>query len=335
MRCLLFGTGPFAVPAFENLIQSRHRVIGLVTRPVEDSGKRRKTAENPTRDLALQKQLQIFSPDNVNDAEAIRWLQEQQVDLHVVCDYGQILSNQCLATARLGGINLHGSLLPKYRGAAPIQWAIYQGETETGVTVIHMTPKLDGGPILTSASLPILVEDTSETLEPRLARLGIEPVMEAIELLEKWDGKAQVGKSQDPKLASLAPRLRKDDGQIDWRRTADQIVNQIRAFQPWPGSFTTLADPTLKQPLRLIFSKAKTVSSAEIGIPEDLSPEINRMLPGSIILCDQNQLVCQTGGGYLSILEIQPAGKKPMAVAEFLRGQRLSAGMRMGTGHNG
>lgn len=328
MKCLLFGTGPFAVPAFKFLIESEHEVLGLVTRPVEDSGKRRKSSENPTRDLGLAKALPIFAPTNVNSAESMDWLNQQQADLHIVCDYGQILSNDCLATARLGGINLHGSLLPKYRGAAPIQWAIYQGETETGVSVIHMTPKLDGGPILASASLSISPEETAETLEPRLAQLGIDPVLKAIELLATWDRRSQIGSIQDPKLASLAPRLKKSDGEINWQAPANQIFNQIRAFQPWPSSYTTLTDPTLKQPLRLIIQKAKPVSAVEIRPTEMLDPQAS--LPGTIIQCDKQQLVCQTGNGGLSILEIQPAGKKTMAITEFLRGQRLSVGMRLG-----
>ncbi|MFM7740554.1 MAG: methionyl-tRNA formyltransferase, partial [Planctomycetota bacterium] len=186
MRIVMFGTGPFAVPTFEQLLKSpTDEVVALVTRPVDPSGQRRKSSANPTRDSALAHNasgvrasevrasgvrsaaLPILVPLDANAAEFVAALRELKPDLLVVCDYGQILSNECLSTAPLGGINLHGSLLPKYRGAAPIHWAIYKGETTTGISVIHMTGKLDGGPILTRAAMAIAADDTTESIEPR------------------------------------------------------------------------------------------------------------------------------------------------------------------------
>ena len=255
MKLILFGTGPFAVPSFKSLIDdSSHEVVALVTRPIADAGKRRKTAENPTRDLGLAEGLTVLDPADANDSAFVKTLADYQADLFVVCDFGQILSNDCLSAAKLGGINLHGSLLPKYRGAAPINWAIYHGDETTGVTIIHMTPRLDGGPILVTAETAIGPTETAEQIEPRLANLGVQPVHDAISMLEKWDGQSTIGQPQDQTLATKAPRLKKAQGLIDWTQSASQIINHIRAFQPWPGTFTHWHGP--KQPLRLIVHAA-------------------------------------------------------------------------------
>jgi methionyl-tRNA formyltransferase len=320
MRIIMFGTGPFAVPTFKSLIESPHDVLTLVTRPILDSGKRRKSSENPSRDVAQQKGIPILEPPSCNDGEFVHHLASLEADLFVVCDYGQILSKACLGTSRLGGINLHGSLLPKYRGAAPIAWAIYHGEHETGVTIIHMIPRLDAGPCLVQASIPINPQDTTETMEPRLAELGVRPVHESIEMLQQWDGQSELGQRQDPQLATRAPRLKKADGLIDWTRTAVEISNQIRAFQPWPGSFTHWnADPT-KPPMRWILLEANPVQA------DDLEHETQTCPAGGIAFCRKNRLWVQTGEGILSIDRIQPAGKRGMLIGEFLRGRQPKSG---------
>ncbi|MCP4476742.1 MAG: methionyl-tRNA formyltransferase [Planctomycetaceae bacterium] len=312
MRLIMFGTGPFAVPTFEALIQSPHEVVALFTRPIADSGKRRKTAENPTRDVAESAGLSVFDPMNVNDSESVEQLLKFEADLFVVCDYGQILSRECLAASKLGGINLHGSLLPKYRGAAPINWAIFQGEPVTGITIIHMTAKLDGGPCLIKAETEIGSQETAEQIEPRLAKLGVTPVLEAIDILENWDGNSPIGQIQDPAQATRAPRLKKSDGKIDWSRSAVEIVNQIRAFQPWPGSFTNWHNEKLKQPLRLIIHQATALP--ELG-------DFGAKAPGSVLVSDGNALVIQSGTGPISIDTVQPAGKRAMPIGDFLRGR--------------
>ena len=308
----MFGTGPFAVPTFEALIQSPHEVVALFTRPIADSGKRRKTAENPTRDVAESAGLSVFDPMNVNDSESVEQLLKFEADLFVVCDYGQILSRECLAASKLGGINLHGSLLPKYRGAAPINWAIFQGEPVTGITIIHMTAKLDGGPCLIKAETEIGSQETAEQIEPRLAKLGVTPVLEAIDILENWDGNSPIGQIQDPAQATRAPRLKKSDGKIDWSRSAVEIVNQIRAFQPWPGSFTNWHNEKLKQPLRLIIHQATALP--ELG-------DFGGKAPGCVLVSDGNALVIQSGTGPISIDTVQPAGKRAMPIGDFLRGR--------------
>lgn len=319
MKLVLFGTGPFAVPSFENLIQSDHEIAALVTRPISDSGKRRKTAENPTRDLGEANGLKILDPQSINTNDAVAALEAFSADLFVVCDYGQILSKEALGTAKLGGINLHGSLLPKYRGAAPIHWAIYNGDSVTGVTIIHMTPRLDGGPTLVKVETEIGDEETTEQIEPRLALLGVDAVNQSIEMLQAWDGTSEIGVKQKQSEATKAPRLSKSDGRINWERTAIEIKNQIRAFQPWPGTFTTWQQDG-KPEQRLIIHKATVASDQE-----------SRSEPGTVTVSDKTDLVVQTGAGQLALNMVQPAGKKPMPIADYLRGNPPKVGCVMGS----
>ena len=325
MKIVMFGTGPFAVPTFEYLLQSSHNVVELVTRPIDDSGQRRKSAANPMQDVAVKFGVPIFDPRDANATESIAHLKQLHADLFVVCDFGQLLSRDCLGAGRLGGVNLHGSLLPKYRGAAPINWAIYRGDAVTGVSVIHMTGKLDGGPILTEAQLAIEPGETTGELEPRLSRLGVEPVARAIEMLASWNGHDEIGRRQDPALATHARRLRKDDGLICWTRPANRIVDQVRAFQPWPGTFTSLQRPS-GQPIRIIVLRASSIDE-EINLqqdPHDPAPPLAQ--PGKVAYVDKKKLWVHTGRRLLSLDEVQPAGKKPMPIDAFLRGCLVRAG---------
>lgn len=328
MRIVMFGTGPFAVPTFTRLLQSHaDEVVALVTRPIDDPGQRRKSAANPMRDAAEAcnaqrspgQQLPILAPPDANATQFVSELRGWQPDLLVVCDFGQILSAECLGTARLGGINLHGSLLPKYRGAAPIHWAIYKGETTTGVSVIHMTGKLDGGPVLTQAATAIAPTETTETLEPRLAQLGVDPVFEAIDLLRHWDGLSLLGHAQDPAAVTHARRLRKEDALLKWKRSAWQLANQVRAFQPWPGTYTLIRRNS-GEPQRLLVLSA-TVAASE-------TPAM--AAPGEVVLVGPSALQVATGAGVLALELVQPAGKKPMAIDAFLRGNPIKVGDRLG-----
>jgi methionyl-tRNA formyltransferase len=318
LSIIMMGTGPFAVPTFEALVDSPHRVLGLVTRPDHPvHGRPRQSApRNPMREAAQRRGIEVFEPENINTTEAQEQLRSWGADLFVVCDYGQILSRETLALARLGGINLHGSLLPKYRGAAPIQWAIYCGETETGVSVIHMTPRLDAGPVLVQKRLAIEPHETAGQLEPRLAALGPAAVLEAIELLAA--GKTD-GIPQDTAQATKAPRIKKIDGLIDWRRSAEKIRNQVRAMDPWPKTYT-LAPRGEGQPLRIVLD-AVAVKSDGGSVP-----------PGTIIAADvaAGELVVACGQGALAIIRLQPEGKRSMTAGEFLRGHPLHAGGRLG-----
>jgi methionyl-tRNA formyltransferase len=289
------------------------------------------------RDVAESRGLPVHAPDSINSDEGKRLIAQLAPELLVVCDYGQILAADVLGLTPLGGINLHASLLPKYRGAAPIHWALLNGETETGVTVIHMTPRLDAGPILAARSTLIGSEVSQPELEARLAVLGIEPVHEAIERLAHWDRLSPLGVPQDARHATSALRLRKEHGAIDWTRTAEQIRNQVRALKPWPGTYTFWHRPG-EEPLRLVIDEVSVlgrgykaaVRGAGLESEASLAPAPVEHQPGHVMLCDGKQLIVATGEGGLSILSLQPAGKKVMPVDQFLRGYHLRVGDRLG-----
>lgn len=307
----MMGTGPFAVPTFRALVASRHDVPVLYTQPL-----RGKPGEqvNPMRAAAEELGVEVRAAPDINQESAVAELQQLDADLLVVCDYGQILSAAALAAARLGGINLHGSYLPKYRGAAPIQWAIFHGESTTGVSVIHMTPRLDAGPCLVQLEEPIRDDDDSVSLEKRLSERGVATVLESIQMLADWNGEDDIGVVQDNRHATKAPRLKKNDGRIDWRRSAVEIERQLRAFTPWPGTFTFV--PRRKgDPQRLIVAALEVLT----GVASDRDP-------GTVLVAEGDQLHIATGDGVLAIREVQPAGKRSMQVDEYLRGSPLAAG---------
>jgi len=313
------GTGPFAVPMFRAILSSRHRAAALVTRPDRPAHRRERAPVNPMRDVARENGLEVFEPESINSPQAQAWLREKLADLFVVCDYGQILSRETLALASVGGINLHASLLPKYRGAAPINWAIYHGEAETGVTVIHMTPQLDAGPALVQQRTPIGLNETAPELESRLADLGAGAVLESIDILAR--GKHGAGIPQDSKLASKAPRLKKEDGLVDWSCSAAEISNQVRAFEPWPKTFT-FWQRAGHEPLRLILEQVQ---------PLDSIPAVSgATAPGLVVQADEHRLVVACGQGALQVETLQPSGKRAMSAGEFLRGHPLKVGEKLG-----
>ena len=318
----MMGTGPFAVPTFRALMPL-YSIPLLVTRPTVVV-KRGTPPPNPMRKAAESLGVPVLDPPSVNDSSFIETLLSYSADLFVVCDYGQILSRQCLAAARLGGINLHGSLLPKYRGAAPVNWPIYFGETSTGVSVIHMTPKLDGGPILSRAATDIGENETALQLETRLSQIGVRCVLEAIEQLEKWNGTDPIGEVQDSSKATPARRLKKSDGLIDWSRSAFDIKNQIRAFDPWPASFSFWHRSNGKT-VRLILHRVSVLDASQVEKIQHADA-----VAGQVVVTDRQQLVLKTGDGLISIESVQPSGKRPMEIAEFLRGYSVELGDRFG-----
>jgi methionyl-tRNA formyltransferase len=332
MRMILLGTGPFAVPTCQRLLADGHDIRLVVTRPVADPNAK-KQPPRPVHSWASAAGLEIYEPASINTPEAIERLAGLQADLLFVCDYGQILSNDCLRTTRLGGINLHGSLLPRHRGAAPVQWTLLSGDTEAGVTVIHMTAGLDAGPALAVARTPIASDETSEQLEPRLAELGVAATLEAIELLANWDSTSPIGSIQDRSLVTKAPRFAKSDGQLDFRDTAVQLERQVRACQPWPSTFAELAWPEGKQ-MRLLIKAARATSAA--------IPALQDAPAGTVAVVSANELGEElrqgrswappwqrmlgvaTGAGTLLIAHVGPAGKRDMSVDDFLRGHPIS-----------
>jgi methionyl-tRNA formyltransferase len=324
----MLGTGPFAVPTFRALLSSHHRVAALVTRPAKAPRDRRGASPaGPMQAVADEHGLPVLAPENVNADEARHDLARFDPDLLVVCDYGQILSPAVLAVARLGGINLHASLLPKYRGAAPINWALYHGETETGATVIHMTPQLDAGPCIAQRATPIGPDETAVELENRLAELGAPLVLRAIDELS---GGHATPIPQDPRLACRAPRLKKSDGQIDWTRSAEAIRNQVRAFQPWPRSYSALfrqAAGSPAEPLRVMVDRVGVVDAG--SVPETGGAVDHATCPpGTIVVADGAALVVATGSGWLRLETLQPAGKRSMASRDFQHGYHPHPGDR-------
>ena len=315
-RLVLMGTGPFAVPSFEALRAAGHEIALVVTKPQPPIKSRKGPPPNPVRQWAEECGLPIFDPPTINDEAAIREVAAKNPDLLVVCDYGHILKPAALATAQLGGINLHGSLLPKFRGAAPVQWALLSGEPFTGVSVSHMTPRLDGGPVVVTRQTAIGNDETAGQLEDRLAQLGVEATLEAIGILSDWDGESILGEQQEAAKVTKAPRLSKADGNIDWGRTARELDWHIRGMQPWPAAFTHLVIGEGKPPVRLVIR--------EIEITETASGDRS---PGEIVLNDGFQVA--TADRLVLIKRLQPAGKKEMAGTDFLRGHQPPPGSKL------
>ncbi len=315
MRLIMMGTGPFAVPTFQQLYAARHDVVLLVTKPLRSHRGKELEPVSPIRDIAHEHATPVFDPENINAPEAQKRMLVAGADLLVVCDYGHILGPETLATARLGGINLHGSLLPKYRGAAPINWAIYHGETVTGVTVIHMTPKVDAGPCIAQVEVSIGPDETAVELEPRLAEAGGWLVRRTIDAVVEGRLEAL---PQNPALASKAPRLKKTDGAIDWTRPAICLKNQVRALEPWPRTYT-FWHRTNGEPMRMILGPLDVVES----------PAQPRA-PGTVLHAAGDRLVIAGGQGAVALRSIQLAGKRAMGVAELLRGHPIQPGERFG-----
>ncbi|HEY6564705.1 MAG TPA: methionyl-tRNA formyltransferase, partial [Pirellulaceae bacterium] len=269
MKIVVLATGGFAVPSLRWLAHSRdHEVVSFVTRPVRTRPGRRDPPPAPAPAAAQEFGWPIHTPTTVNDASTHGLLRREAPDLFFVCDYGEILTADTLRCARLGGINLHGSLLPDYRGAAPVQWAILEGRVETGVSVIQMSPRLDAGPVLSQRRLAIHPDESAEELEARLAELGPGAVAEAMELLQTWDGSSTIGTLQSRGVpAPKAPRLRKEDGQLDWNQDATVLHHRVRALWPWPGTFTTWRRPDGDAVvLKIVRAQACPHGSDEMGL---------------------------------------------------------------------
>lgn len=334
MRLILMGTGPFAVPAFDAIRAAGHELACVFTRPTPAVKSRKGPPPNPVRQWAESNGLKISAPESVNAPETIEHLIAFEADLLVVCDYGQILRPEALATSKLGGINLHGSLLPKYRGAAPVQRALLSGEAKTGVTVIHMTPRLDGGPILGTAETLISDDETSGDLEERLSMLGVDPTLKAIEQLRHWDTKEPIGITQNSEHVTKAPRLLKSEALIDWSKESWEVDVFVRGMQPWPIAYTFFDQKNGKQPLRLAVKKVSVLSQEhhpenkpelhDKQIEPEAGTEEKGYAPGAIV--SNARLIVQTGDGLIEILCIQPAGKREMTGVEFARGYQPELG---------
>ena len=309
MKLVFCGTPQFAVPTLEALIAS-HEIALVVTQPDRPQGRGLELAPSPVKQTADKHGLPIEQPDKIkNNAEFRALLENIAADAIVVVGYGRIVPPWMLTLPRHGNINLHGSLLPKYRGAAPIQWAIANGERISGVTTMLLNEGLDTGDILLQRELPIEPDETAITYGRRLAEIGAELMTETLRRLEK---STVTPRPQDHSQASLAPILKKEDGKADFTLAAQVIYNRLRGFQPWPGCFTSLR------------GKKLTISAAK---PDGESRSLS---PGEILVKDIRMLVgCREST--LELLEVQPEGKRKMSVSDFVRGYRPQEKEKLGS----
>jgi methionyl-tRNA formyltransferase len=328
MRIVMMGTGGFAEPTFEALLSGLHPVVGLVTQPDREIGAQRGSTRQVGRGMktiAQEHNIPVFQPESINTPEGVERLKAFQPDLVVVAAYGQILSKDVLSVPRHGGINVHASLLPKYRGAAPIAWAIYHGEKQTGVTIIRMSVHLDAGDMLAQEAIDIGPEETAGDLEARLGPLGAKLGVRVIDQIAA--GTTQ-GVKQDKTQVTKAPKLTKEHGLIDWNRTPDQIRNHIRAMQPWPTAYTYLYRAG-QQPQRVIIYQA---FDALLHIDAQEFPA-GSIWPHGITGPDLHVAVGKINPAQRSmvhITELQLAGKRRMTADEFFRGHSLHEGDRFG-----
>ncbi|MCK4852115.1 MAG: methionyl-tRNA formyltransferase [Candidatus Omnitrophica bacterium] len=311
MRIIFFGTGKFGLPSLKKLLHSRHDILAVVTRPDTKKGRRgTDVLPAPVRAYAEKAApgVEIFQPPDVSDPGFVERVEKERPDVFVVVDYGCLLGEELLGIPEKCGVNLHPSLLPKYRGAAPVNWAIMNGEKETGNTVIQMTERMDAGSIIVQERTLIGENEKAQELLERLAKSGAALLMKALDMIESED--LQLAE-QDDAGATAAPRLRKQDGRIEWGDPALRIVRKVRAMQPWPGAFTLLNGRTLK------ILEAEAVSVVGEGL-----------LPGAIM--DNVEFIVKTGEDAVRIDALQLEGKKIMRREEFLRGYRLTRGVILG-----
>jgi methionyl-tRNA formyltransferase len=319
----MMATGGFALPTFRAMLEHEHIVVGLFTQP-DRAGRGHHRHVNPLKELALERGVSVVQPEKANTPQAIESLAALAPDLCVVAAYGQILSPALLAVPRLGAINVHASILPKYRGAAPIQTAILEGETETGVTIFQIEPKLDAGPMLAIGRTPIGARETAGVLESRLAKLGAELTLQVVDQLASGTAQPIV---QDSTQASRAPRLKKENGRIDWNRSPRQIDCLVRAFQPWPMAYSTLVMREQKEG-ETGSSRALRLIVLEVGPVASQSPSGSDAAPGTVLAVENRHLVVQAAGGALEIRRLQPEGKRAMTAGEFLAGYPARTGDR-------
>ena len=310
-RIAMLGTGEFALPSFQALVDSHHTVVGLVTQPDRFDATGRIHA-NVMKDFAAARGIPVLQPTNINTEESLAQLRALNADLFMVAAYGQILSAEVIGVPPQGCYNLHASLLPKYRGAAPIQYAVWKGETETGVSIFKIEPKLDAGPILATYTTFIGPRETAGDLELRMADRVVPTLLLFLDDLECG---LLTGTMQDKSLVTKAPKLKKEFGAIDWSQTGRQINCQDRAMQPWPMAYSYLKVEG-RPPLRVLI----------LEVAPESSPDTSDHAPGTVVLNDGQSLRVKCGDGNLTIDRIQPVGKRSMATPAFLRGYPVLVG---------
>lgn len=315
MRIVFMGTPEFAVPSLQLLVSSGYEVAAVVTQPDRPKGRKKTLTPPPVKEAALSLGIPVLQPERMRSPEAVAAVAEYKPDLIVTAAYGQILPKAVLDLPKLGCINVHGSLLPKYRGGAPIQRSIINGESETGVTIMYMAEGLDTGDMISRVVLPITDEDTSGTMFEKLSAAGAKLLGETLPSI--IDGTA-VAVPQREEEATYAPNLTREDEKIDWSKSARALFNQVRGLSPMAGAFTSLGNE--------VFKVWKCEASKNNGAGT-VSAE-----PGTILSADANGIVVQTGEGKLVLTEVQPAGKRVMSVSDWIKGARIEPGTKFGEG---
>jgi methionyl-tRNA formyltransferase len=310
MRIVFMGTPEFAVPSLAALLTSEHSVVGVVTQPDRPKGRGHELAASPIKQLAVQHKIPILQPLKMKDPAFLDALSAWKPDLIAVTAFGRILPKVILDLPPRGCVNVHASLLPKYRGAGPIQWALIRGERETGITTMLMDEGMDTGAMLLQERAAITPDDTSGTLSSKLADIGGRLLIDTLARIQNGTVTPQPqGQSQ----ATMAPLLKKEDGLLDWTLPALDLANRVRGLSPWPGAYTYLGED------RWVVWKASVLDRLVV-----------RVLPGTIVDATKEGLVVATGDGVLRIMEFQPANSRRMSVAQYLTGHTLAPGLRLG-----
>lgn len=304
-RIVFMGTPDFALPPFRTLLRAGHSILCVYTQPDKPKGRGKKIQAPPVKEAALSMGVPVFQPASMKEEAVFEALTALSPDLFVVVAYGHILKQKILDIPRLGAVNIHASLLPKYRGAAPIQWTIARGEKESGVTTMLMDAGMDTGDILLQKTLPIEKRDTAASLHDKLARLGGELIVETVAGLEKGEITPM---PQDASMVTYAPILQKSHGEIDWCKSAGEIDAHIRGMTPWPGAFTRFNKQSLK-----IFEAVPIAGNVDAP-------------PGTVLPAPKDTLLVATGKGSLMVLSLQGASGKRLGTADYLRGKPIPAG---------
>lgn len=311
MDIVFFGSSNFSLPFLEGILTSRHHILAVVTQPDRPKGRHLKVSHTPVKELALENNLKVYQPKSINTKQASEFLEALKPDLFVVVAYGEILSEKILKIPKNFAINVHASLLPKYRGAAPINWAIINGETKTGITIIKMDEGLDTGAIILQRSVNIAEDDNAETLEAKLTQLGRGLLLEALENLA--ENHFSLTPQDESKGASPAPKFKKEDGIINWSKSASSIRNLIKGLCGWPNAFTFYRGKQLK-----IF-KAKIICS-----------DLRTYSPGEVTRATKEGILVAAGRDNLLIQDLQLEGKRRMKVEEFISGHKICTGEKLG-----
>ena len=302
------GTPDFSVGTLKALAVAGHEIVGVVSQPDKPKGRGKNLQPTPVKEAAMELGLPVYQPKKVRDPEFLEVLKELNPEVIVVVAFGQLIPKTILELAPYGCINVHASLLPKYRGAAPIQWAVIDGEAETGVTIMRMDEGLDTGDMISKVTVPVLADETGGSLFDKLSEAGAKLLVETLPSLE--DGTAVFEKQPEESPTAYAGMIKKSMGDLDWTRPAEELERLIRGLNPWPSAYTKMDGKTLK------IWKAQVLEEER---EEDY-------MPGTILLTEQQEFMVQTGKGILKITELQLEGKKRMDTSSFLRGYHLEGG---------